>query len=264
MKKLLRYLSIVIIILTLTVGFSFGQLRVAVSKASESYETWLHGADPDAVIVNMYGMTVDSALFVLSTCQGLLLTGGEDVNPAYYGKLNELSKCEEIDNYRDSLELALINRALLVRMPVFGICRGEQILNVALGGTLLTDIPTEVGTKVTHDLPSDSNDPMHSVKIDPQSDLYQLTAIEKGIVNSSHHQSVDIIAEGMKISALSEDGVVEAIEREFPLGKSFIMGVQWHPERLEKNPGLSKPLAENFLEQINKYKQDRRHCCGAY
>ena len=69
---------------------------------------------------------------------------GEDVNPAYYGKLNELSKCEEINNYRDSLELALINSALLVRMPVFGICRGEQILNVALGGTLLTDIPTDV------------------------------------------------------------------------------------------------------------------------
>ena len=102
----------------------------------------------------MYGMTIDSALFILSTCQGLLLTGGEDVNPAFYGKLNELSKCEAIDNYRDSLELALINQALLVRMPVFGICRGEQILNVALGGTLLTDIPTDAGTKVAHRLPT--------------------------------------------------------------------------------------------------------------
>jgi len=264
MKQLLRYLSIAIIIITVTIGYSSGQVRVAVSKTSDNYEAWLRGADPYVVIVNMYGMTVDSALFVLSTCQGLLLTGGGDVNPACYGKLNELSKCEETDNYRDSLELALINRALLVRMPIFGICRGEQILNVALGGTLLTDIPSEVGTKVTHDLPADSIDPMHSVKIDSQSDLYQLTAIEKGIVNSSHHQSVDIIAEGMKISALSEDGVVEAIEREFPLGKSFIMGVQWHPERLDKNPGLSKPLADNFIEQVNKYKQDRRHCCGAY
>jgi putative glutamine amidotransferase len=264
MIKLLRYLSIVIVILNVTVGYSFGQLRIAVSKASGSYERWLHGTDPDAVIVNMYGMTVDSALFLLSTCQGLLMTGGEDVNPEYYGKMNELSKCEEIDNYRDSLELALINRALLVRMPIFGICRGEQILNVALGGTLLTDIPTDIGNQVAHRCPSGSPDCLHSIKIDKQSDLFLITGLENGTVNSFHHQAVDMIAPGMKISAISDNGVVEAIEREFPLGKSFIMGVQWHPEALDKYPGLSRPLADKFLEQINKYKQDRRHCCGAY
>jgi putative glutamine amidotransferase len=264
MKKLLRHLFIFIFILSIALEYSFGQLRVAVSKSSESYETWLHKADPDAVIVNMYGMTVDSALFVLSTCHGLLLTGGEDVNPAYYGKLNELSKCEEINNYRDSLELALINRALLVRMPIFGICRGEQILNVALGGTLLTDIPTDVGKQVAHRCPPGSLDCLHNVKVDLQSELYQLTSVEKGTVNSFHHQAVDMIAPGMKIAALSDNGVAEAIERELPLGKSFIMGVQWHPEALAKNPELSKPLADNFLEQVGKYKQDRRHCCGAY
>jgi putative glutamine amidotransferase len=259
MRQLLRNIILSSIILAGTTIYSDGQVRIAVSKTSDNYEAWLHGADPYSVIVDMYGMTIDSALFVLSTCQGLLLTGGGDVNPAYYGKSNELSKCKEIDNYRDSLELALINQALFARMPVFGICRGEQILNVALGGSLLTDIPADAGTKVTHDLPADSKDPMHSIKIDPQSDLYQLAGIEKGIVNSSHHQSVDIIAGGMKISASSEDGVVEAIEREFPIGKSYIMAVQWHPERLDKNPDLSRPLADKFLEQINKYKQDRKH-----
>jgi putative glutamine amidotransferase len=264
MKKLLRYLSVSMLILTVTVGFSFGQLRVAVSKASGNYETWLHGADPDAVIVNMYGMTVDSALFVLSTCHGLLLTGGEDVNPVYYGKLNELSKCEEIDNYRDSLELALIGRALLVRMPIFGICRGEQILNVALGGTLLTDIPTDIGKQIDHRCPPGSPECLHSMKIDKQSDLFLMTGLESGTVNSYHHQAVDMIAPDMKITAISENGVAEAIEREFPLGKSFIMGVQWHPEALDKNPGLSRPLADNFMEKIKAYKQDRRHCCGAY
>lgn len=263
MKKLLRYLSIAAIILTLTVGHSFGQLRIAVSKTSGSYEAWIHRADPYAVIVNMYGMTVDSALFILSTCHGLLMTGGEDVHPSYYGKLNELSKCEEIDNYRDSLELALINRALLVRMPIFGICRGEQILNVTLGGTLLTDIPTDAGTQIAHRCPPGSRDCLHSVKIDKESDLFRLTGLENGTVNSFHHQAVDMIAPGMKITALSENGVAEAIERESPLGKSFIMGVQWHPEALGKNPGLSKPLADNFLEQVYKYRQDHRNCCGA-
>ena len=264
MKKLLHYFSIVIVIIFLTTGYSSGQVRIAVSKSSGSYEAWLQSADEYVVIVNMYGMKVDSALFVLSTCQGLLLTGGEDVNPLYYSKLNELSKCEEINNYRDSLELALIQRAVLVRMPVFGICRGEQILNVALGGTLHTDIPTDFGTQILHRCPPGSQECLHSVKIDQQSDLYHLTGIENGIVNSYHHQAVDMIAPGMKITAVSENGVAEAIERELPLGKSFIMGVQWHPEVLKQNPSLSKPLADNFLEQVNKYKQDRRHCCGAY
>ncbi|MBK7713166.1 MAG: gamma-glutamyl-gamma-aminobutyrate hydrolase family protein [Bacteroidales bacterium] len=264
MKNLFRNLSISIFIITVTTVCSFGQLRLAVSKTSPSYEEWIHVVDPDVVIVNMYGMSVDSALFVLSTCHGLLLTGGEDVNPVYYGKGNELSKCEEIDKYRDSLELSLISRALLVRMPVFGICRGEQILNVALGGSLLTDIPTDAGTAVVHRCPPGSKDCLHSVKIDKQSELYQLTKVENGLVNSYHHQAVDMVAPGMKISALSDNGVAEAIERELPLGKSFIMGVQWHPEALDKNPGLSRPLAVNFVEQVAKYKQDRRNCCGAY
>jgi putative glutamine amidotransferase len=264
MKKRLQHLFILTIILSLAVELSYGQLRVAVSKNSESYETWLHKADPDAVVVNMYGMCVDSALFILSTCHGLLLTGGEDVNPAYYGKQNELSKCEEINNYRDSLELALISRALLVRMPIFGICRGEQILNVALGGTLLTDIPTDVGRQVAHRCPPGSIDCLHNVNVDKQSELYKLTSIDNGTVNSYHHQAVDKIAPGMKVTASSDNGVPEAIERELPLGKSFIMGVQWHPEALSKNPGLSKPLADNFIEQVGKYRQDRRNCCGAH
>jgi gamma-glutamyl-gamma-aminobutyrate hydrolase PuuD len=127
MKKLLQHFTIVIVVLLLATGYSLGQVRVAVSKTSDSYEAWLKGADPYVVILNIYGMPVDSAVFVLATCQGLLLTGGEDVNPFYYSNLNELLKCGEIDNYCDSLELSLINRALLVRMPIFGICRGEQI-----------------------------------------------------------------------------------------------------------------------------------------
>jgi putative glutamine amidotransferase len=264
MKIILRKIALIALILAGTSLYLNAQVRVAVSKTSGRYEKWLMNADPYVVIVNMYGMTIDSALFVLSTCHGLLLTGGEDVNPAWYGKTGELSKCEEIDNYRDSLELALISRALLVRMPIFGICRGEQILNVALGGTLLTDIPTDVGTSVAHRCPPGSEDCLHTVKIDPQSELYQFTSVDNGIVNSKHHQAVDMIAPGMKVSALSENDVPEAIEREMPLGKSFIMGVQWHPEALDKNPGLSKPLADNFIDQVGEYRKSRRNCCGAH
>jgi putative glutamine amidotransferase len=255
MRRLLKNFILSIIILTGTT-YSNGQMRVAVSKTSGNYEKWLRGADPGVVIVNLYGMSEDSALLLLSTCQGLLLTGGGDVNPVYYEKLNELSKCNEIDNYRDSLEFALINGALLARIPIFGICRGEQILNVALGGTLLTDIPTVVGMQVTHCCPPGPESCFHNVIIDKKSDLYQLTGIEKGIVNSSHHQAIDIPGSGMKIVAISENGVAEALEREFPAGKSFIMGVQWHPERLYENQGLSKPLAGYFIKKIKEYTQD--------
>ncbi len=250
MKNFLRNLLPGILILTFTTGYSYGQIHVAVSKSYRSYEAWLHAADPNLIIVNMYGVPVDSAILMLSGCQGLLLTGGEDVNPVYYGKENELSKCEEIDNYRDSLEIALIKRAMLIKMPVLGICRGEQIINVALGGTLLTDIPSDVGTQVTHRCPPGSNDCLHSVIIDKESNLFRMTGIEKGIVNSFHHQAVDLVAPGMKITAVSENGVTEAIERDSPEGKSFVMGVQWHPERLSADPGLSKPLADYFVAQM--------------
>ncbi len=241
-----------------------GQARIAVSKSSEYYVGWIHGADPDIVTVNMYGMSVDSAMLVLASCQGLLLTGGEDVNPAYYGKLNELSKCEEIDGYRDTLEMALIQKALMFRMPVFGICRGEQILNVAMGGSLLTDIPTDAGNQVIHRCPAGSKDCLHSVSIDKGSELYTITGVEKGTVNSFHHQAVDEVAPGMKVTARSDNGVAEAIEREMPVGKSFVMGLQWHPERLKANPGLSKPLAMKFVEEVIAYRQDKRNCCGAH
>jgi putative glutamine amidotransferase len=201
----------------------------------------------------MYGRTIDSALYHLSTCSGLLLTGGEDVNPSRYGKENELSKCEEIDDYRDSLELALIEKAVRLKMPVFGICRGEQILNVALGGTLFTDIPTDIGKSVLHRSSSSANGSPHIVNIDKKSLLYKLTGISRDTVNSYHHQAIDKIAPGFKISAVSENGVAEAMERISPQGKSFIMAVQWHPEKPTQKPELSGPLAENFLQHVRDF-----------
>jgi putative glutamine amidotransferase len=264
MKKTQKVLALIILLLIVLYTGASAQARIAVSKLSTNYEKWLLGADPDVVIINMYGMSVDSAMRVLTSCHGLLLTGGEDVNPAYYGKVNERSRCEEINGYRDTLEMALIQRAMMLRMPVFGICRGEQILNVALGGTLHTDIPTDMGTSVIHRCPPGSADCLHSVTIDKESDLFEMTKVDKGIVNSYHHQAVDMVAPGMKVTARSENGVSEAIEREMPLGKSFVMGVQWHPEALKANPGLSKPLADTFIDKVSSYRQDKRNCCGAH
>jgi putative glutamine amidotransferase len=253
MRRSISYLIIsLLILISLRAN---GQIRIAVSKTASTYEAWLKKSDPDLIVVNMYGFKIDSALKLLSTCSGLLLTGGEDVNPARYGKENEMSKCETIDNYRDSLEFALLKKAIQLKMPVFGICRGEQVLNVALGGTLLTDIPTDVGTSVSHRSSISPNGSPHLVIIDKKSILFKLTGLSRDTVNSYHHQAIDKVAPGFRITALSENGVAEAMEPEQPAGKPFIMAVQFHPEKATIKPQLSRPLADNFVKNIQDYRR---------
>jgi putative glutamine amidotransferase len=229
------------------------QLRVALSKTYGTYEAWLKKAEPSVVIVNMYGLRPDSAVKLLETCSGLLLTGGEDVDPSRYGKQNELTKCEEIDYYRDTLEFALIDRAKLLAMPVFGICRGEQILNVAMGGSLLTDLPTDVGTAVLHRSSQSTNGCPHLINIEKNSVIYTITKIASDTVNSYHHQAIDRIAPGFRVTAHSQNGVAESMERINPEGKPFMMAVQWHPEKSTQKAELSKPLADYFVSYIKDY-----------
>jgi putative glutamine amidotransferase len=251
MKKI-KLLALAGLLIIAEIGVN-SQTRIAVSKTSDNYEAWLRHAEADVLPVNMYGLKVDSALKVLTGCSGLLLTGGEDVFPDYYGKPQEIKLCEEIDRYRDSLELALIKKAIELKMPIFGICRGEQILNVATGGTLIADIPSEVDTTVLHRCPPGSADCVHYINIDPKTLLFQITGTQTGIVNSYHHQAVEKTGPGMRITAVAENGVAEAIEREHAQEGSFMMGVQWHPERLTQSPDLALPLAEYFLEEAREY-----------
>jgi putative glutamine amidotransferase len=251
MKKI-KLLALIVFLFVAEIGAQ-SQTRIAVSKTSGSYESWLRQAEADVKPVNMYGLKVDSALKVLSGCSGLLLTGGEDISPDYYGKPQERKLCEEIDAYRDSLELALIKKAIELKMPIFGICRGEQILNVGTGGTLIADIPAEVDTTVIHRCPPGSAECLHFINIDPKTLLFQITGTQTGIVNSYHHQAVEKTGPGMKITAVAEDGVVEAIERLHAQEGAFMMGVQWHPERLTQSPDLAIPLAEYFLEEAREF-----------
>lgn len=254
------YKTILTFIICLLFGISSliqGQIRIAVSKTYSTYEAWLKNAEPSVEIVNMYGIKIDSAKILLKTCSGLLLSGGEDVNPARYGKENELLKCEEIDDYRDSLEFALIEKAMGIRMPIFGICRGEQILNVALGGTLLTDIPSDVGTTVMHRSPTNSDASPHLVMIDDRSDLFRLTGLKRDTVNSYHHQAIDKIAPGFRITAVSENGVAEAMERISPGVESFIMAVQWHPEKSAQK-AMSKALGDFYLKHVREFSKSKR------
>ena len=251
-------LTFIFCLITTVTSVIEGQVKIAVSKSYNTYEAWLKKAEPSVEIVNMFGRRPDSAAALLQTCSGLLLTGGEDVNPARYGKENELSRCETIDNYRDSLEFALIKKAVEMKMPVFGICRGEQILNVALGGTLITDIPSEVGTSVIHRSSESTKGSPHLVIIDKKSVLSKVTGIKSDTVNSYHHQAIDKIAPGFRISAVSENSVAEAMEWETPAGKPFIMAVQWHPEKPTQKPELSEPLGKYYLKHVWEYSKPKK------
>ena len=146
----------------------------------------------------------------------------------------------------------MIKIALEKKIPIFCICRGAQLFNVSQGGSLIIDIQQDSPSIVSHQLPSPEG-AWHDIKIDKQSYLYTLTQTDKGKVNSFHHQAVKKIASNLIVWAKAPDGIIEAYGWKEPAGKSFLIAVQWHPERMLKDELLSKKLAEKFLEEVGKY-----------
>jgi len=164
---------------------------------------------------------------ILQRIDGLILSGGGDIYSPLFGE--ELHPTvESYDMERDRYEIALVKQAAERQMPILGICRGCQLINVAIGGTLIQDIPAQVPeSKVNHNQEEAREIPTHFVKITPESQLYQIVHAEQIMVNSFHHQAIKDAAPGFITVARAEDGVIEAIES--TEGKAVI-GVQWHPE----------------------------------
>lgn len=227
-------------------------LRIAITKSSDNYQRWLLAADSTIDLVDLYGMAVDSAVEVLKGCDALLVTGGDDVYPGLYGQLADSVLCEGSDRYRDSLEVAAIKLARNSVMPVFGVCRGLQIINVEAGGSLIPDLPARKPSLIKHRC-DDWKNCFHEVVVDTNSHLFVLVQASRGNVNTNHHQAIDRVGHGLQISALGPDGVVEAIESTPASYKGFLMAVQWHPERLTESPGFSTPLARRFVEAAILY-----------
>ncbi|NOX45752.1 MAG: gamma-glutamyl-gamma-aminobutyrate hydrolase family protein [Chlorobi bacterium] len=232
-------------------------LKIAISKAVpemsyKNYVLWIHSADSTAVCLDMYHLGIDSALQVLKDCDALLLTGGEDIEPNRYGVEFDSLRCDLPDPYRDSLEYALIAKALELKMPIQGICRGEQILNTYFGGTLHLDIPTDIGTNTIHRFPNYKAS-SHKVNIEVNSILNNITKSTSGTVNSNHHQGVDKLAPRLKSIAKTEDGLTESVELIDTNGKAYLLGVQWHPEAMDYGNPLSYKIGAKFLQEAKKY-----------
>lgn len=163
----------------------------------------------------------------LDQLDGLVVTGGAfDVDPALYGD-SERHPTVGLKAARTAFEWAITERALARDLPVLGICGGQQLLNVVLGGTLIQHIPDRVENALAHEQPNPRDEPGHAVAVVPGTLLHRLVGVTSLAVNSAHHQAADRVGEGVVVAATAEDGVVEAIEHS---GYRFCLGVQWHPE----------------------------------
>lgn len=173
----------------------------------------------------------------LEICQGLLLTGGGDVDPAYWGEPPSPA-LGYVSPVRDYFEITLTKKALAADMPILGICRGMQVINVAGGGTLCQDLQTGM----SHQQNAPRSQLFHDILINVESKLGQIYKTSPVGVNSFHHQAVARVAQGFKPTAASRDGTIEAMEREIV---GFVLGVQWHPEDLDDN--CSRALFREFV-----------------
>lgn len=220
-----------------------------------SMSTWLNNAGFLTYILSIPETNATSYLEnVMEDLDGIIISGGADVAPQNYEE-SPLRPEWSGDAIRDEYELEAIRLAFENDVPVLGICRGHQLLNVAFGGTLYQDIGTQVGTDIQHRDAVGYEKNHHNVVIQKSSTLHDFYGVENGRVNSVHHQSIKDLAEGFRIEARStEDDIVESILWE---GDAFLRGVQWHPEfqNASENELLkTDPLIEEFKQAILKRK----------
>jgi len=235
-----------------------------------NYEKWFLDA-PESVDVIRLSYSLDNVDCV-EQCDGIVLSGGEDVDPRRYKRPELLEKLNlvDIDEQRDEFELKVIDKAMKQKLPILGICRGMQLFNVYHGGTLVYDIPS-VKNVAGHGKIS-GIDQRHGIIVEEETLLNQITGCTTGQINSSHHQCVDILANPLLIAAKADEteiineesecpdnSIVEATQWKNVDDDQFFLGVQWHPERMpdQENP-FSSRIRQAFLDHI-KNKNDIDH-----
>ena len=196
---------------------------------------------------------VDKPADVIASVDGILLPGGGDIDPARFGEARHPAT-DEVSPARDDLELGLTRRAVADAVPLFAICRGIQVLNVARGGSLVQDIPSELKTTIEHRLavpPHEAIELAHEIWMEEDSLLARLIGESSGAdttyVNSRHHQAIKELGEGLVTTATAPDGLIEAVEDP---SRRFFVGVQWHPENFYRT-GEFRSLFEGFVKAAN-------------
>jgi putative glutamine amidotransferase len=221
---------------------------------------YLRGTYSDALCraggIPMLLANVDESVELLSQCDGLLLTGGGDVDPQRFGQEDAGTDWSGVSGDRDRVELLLVHEANRLNLPIFGICRGIQVLAVAFGGTLIQDIPLRLpDTPIRHSQAQPRRRVTHGVTVESQSRVAQIVGTHVLEVNSFHHQAVDQVPSPWRIVAQADDGVIEAIEHP---GERFLVGVQWHPEDLVVDEPSARQLFEHFIQACAQWRATSR------
>ena len=217
---------------------------IILSKASSNYVNWVKHENIN--VLDAY--TINNTDSILAIADAIILTGGEDINPLHYSDTLNLSLCGPIDHSRDTLELKLFNYSFQNKIPLIGICRGMQLINVACGGTLFGDLPKQMGNDVVH---RNNVEVMHEIAI--TNNTYKKfifpSISDTFLVNSWHHQGLKDIAPNINIVASSFDGLPEAVVMDTSV-HPFMIGVQFHPERLGTDNQIHLIIRDNLFERI--------------
>ncbi len=234
------------------IGITTNSVTDLSSKISRSYFEAIVRAGGVPVVIPA---TTDRNLLsaIVDDIDGLLLTGGGDVDPSFFDQ-KPIPQLGEVTARRDTSELMLVRMADNRNLPMLGVCRGCQMLNVAFGGTLFQDIYTRPGGDLLEHRRIDGSSSEHTITIDPKSRIFEIIGDTTFTVNSSHHQAVDRVAPGAKVAARSSDGIVEAIDF-YPAKR--IVGVQWHPEQYWGRDAKMDAVYSKFVEEAALYRKVR-------
>lgn len=182
-------------------------------------------------------------------CDGFMFVGGPDVHPKRFGEC-VLPECGRIKEARDGFELLCFDAFFKTKKPIIAICRGVQLINVALGGTLYQDIGTQLNTEILHKQKEPKDSPSHSVKLTRGTPLWELLKADRIGANSFHHQAIKKLGKGLRVMAEADDGIIEGV---FCEGQ-YLFGYQWHPERLTHSSEENRKIFDDFI----KHSEDRK------
>lgn len=231
-------------------------ITTALDQAGKSFT--VHRAHCEAIAlagglgVILPYMEEKSALHIADEIDGLYLTGGDDIDPHYFNEEAHVNLAW-IDPARDDFEISLFREMLRLNKPILGVCRGSQIINVGLGGSMYQDLPSQKsGRLLQHQQKRSLRYGAHFIDVLPSTRLFQITKEQRIKVNSNHHQANARLGNNLQIAAVSDDGVIEAIEG---VGDLFVLGVQWHPERMSMQENtISHLIYKAFIAAVKRNK----------